>query len=266
MSAAAQRWDAFLKQIGERHAAICQEAVDGSLAALAECGHDFIPISHAWMAVTDRLKELERRIIDTWNEKVEDVFEAEGVDRATQMRERRKGEDLAFELENKREEAELRTFAAGARELHQRALTTQPERNCVHCGAPLAVPVTYRAVNINCSHCRSVCTFEPGTLARTAIASGSHAMAWEAAHPEWLAMRNAERAIRDVRSPTPIGHLKAYERAQIAYWFKYIGTRAHFEPELHDVAHEVRSRMQFWWTSMESEEEWRKAGRPREVF
>lgn len=264
--AAAQRWAAFLKQIDERHAAVCQEAIEGSRAALAECGHDFIPISHAWMAVTNRLKELERRPIDTWNEKVGDAFDAEGVPHAAQMQERRKGEDLAFVLENRREEAEMLVFAEGARELHRRALATQPERNCTHCGAPLAIPVTYRAINVTCSHCRSVVTFEPGTLARTAIASGAHAMAWQNAHAEWLAMRNAERAIRDVRSPTPIGHLKAYERAQIAYWFKYIGTRAHFEPELRDIAFEVRSRMGFFWTQMDTEEEWRRAGSPREVF
>ena len=263
MSAAAARWDGFLKQIADRHAAVCQEAEEGSKAALAACGHDFIPISHAWMAVNDRLKELERRIIDTWNEKVEAVFEQEGVDRGVQMRERRKGEDLAFDLENKREASEMRTFAAGARELHQRALVTQAERNCGHCGVPLAIPVTYRAINVTCTHCQSVVTFEPGTLARMAIASGGHALAWEAAYPEWLQMRRAERAIRDHRSPTPLAILKAYEQAQIAYWTKYIGTKAYFEPELRDVAHEVRSRMQFWWTQMTTEEEWRKAGNPQ---
>ncbi|MBK6693374.1 MAG: hypothetical protein IPG50_14370 [Myxococcales bacterium] len=193
MSAAAARWDGFLKQIADRHAAVCQEAEEGSKAALAACGHDFIPISHAWMAVNDRLKELERRIIDTWNEKVEAVFEQEGVERGVQMRERRKGEDLAFDLENKREASEMRTFAAGARELHQRALVTQAERNCGHCGVPLAIPVTYRAINVTCTHCQSVVTFEPATLARMAIASGGHAMAWEAAYPEWLQMRRAER-------------------------------------------------------------------------
>lgn len=263
MSAAKIRWEAFLKQIEDRHAAICDEARSGSKAAFAQLGTDTTPISHAWMAVRDRLLELESRIIDTWNQKVEAVFEAEGVDRPTQMSERRRGEDLKFELENRREAAELGTFADVAREMHKRALETQPERNCVHCGAPLSIPVTYRAMNLTCPHCRSVVTFEPGSLARIAMATGSHAMAWEASHPEWLAMRVAERRIRDHRSPTPLAVLKGYEQAQIAYWFKYIGSRAHFEPELRDVPMEVRSRMGFWWTQMESEEEWRKAGSPR---
>jgi hypothetical protein len=263
LSAAAARWSAFLQQIEGRHAAVCQEAIEGTRAALAATEYDFVPVSHAWMAVTDRLKELERRIIDTWHEKVEAVFEQEGVDQATLARERRRGEDLAFELENRREEAEMRSFAAGAREIHNRALATQAEHNCRQCGAPLPIPLTYYAVNVTCAHCRTVGTFEPGTLARMAIATGAHAMAWEGAYPEWLAMRRAERAVRDHRSPTPLSLLKAYEQAQIAYWFKYIGTRAHFEPALRDVPLEVRSRMQHWWTMMETEEEWRRAGSPR---
>ncbi|HEY1956782.1 MAG TPA: hypothetical protein VGH28_14280 [Polyangiaceae bacterium] len=265
MSGAAEaRWTGFLQQIRERHAAVCAEAEEGTRAALAATEYDFIPISHAWMAVTDRLKELERRIIDTWIAKVESVFESEGVDRDTIKRQRRRGEDLAFELENLREETEMRAYANGAREIHKRALATQAEHKCRQCGAPLPIPVTYRAVNIPCPHCRTLCTFEPGTLARVAMASGSHGMAREAAHAEWLAMRNAERAIHDTRSPTPFALLKAYEQAQIAYWRKYIAMRAQLEPELQDLALEVRSRMQFWWTQVESESEWRRAGSPRE--
>jgi hypothetical protein len=263
MSAASARWSAFLQQIGERHAAVCAEAEEGTRAGLAATDYDFVPISHAWAAVNDRLKELERRILDTWNEKVEAVFEQEGVDAVAIARERQRGEDLAFELENRREASEMRAFAAGAREIHRRAASTQTEHRCRQCGAPLAIPLVCVAVNIACQHCRTVCTFEPGTLARMAIATGAHAMAWEAAHAEWLAMRRAERAIRDARSPTPLPLLKAYEQAQLAYWFKYIGTKAQYVPELRDVPLEVRSRMQFWWTQMESEEEWRRAGSPR---
>jgi hypothetical protein len=260
------RWAGFLKQIGDRHKLICEEAEQGAKEALVATNFDPTPIGIAWMAVTDRLKELERRIIDTWNEKVEATFEAEGIDRATQMAERRKGEDLAFQLENAREANEMKVYANGARELHARALSTQKERNCPQCGVPLPVPVVYNAINVKCAHCGSIATFEPGTTARMAIAFGSHAIAWEAAAQEWLAMRNAERRIRDTRSPTPLALLKDYERAQLAYWFKYIGTKSHLEPVLKDVPFEVRSRMEFWYRQMDSEEAWRQAGAPRETF
>jgi hypothetical protein len=263
VSAASARWGAFLQQIADRHAAICAEAEEGTRAGLAATEYDFTPIAHAWMAVIDRLKELERRIVDTWHEKVSAVFEQEAADASTLARELQRGQDLAFELENRRESAEQRAFAAGARELHRRAAATQTEQRCRQCGAPLSVPVSFIAVNVQCQHCQTLGTFEPGTWARSAVASGGHAMAWEAAEGEWLAMRRAERAVHATRSPTPLALLKAYETAQIAYWTRYCSAKAAYAPELRNVPLEVRSRMQHWWTQMECEEEWRRAGSPR---
>jgi hypothetical protein len=262
---ALQRWEGFLKQIADRHASVCQEARDGAKEALAAADHDPTPVAHAWAAVTNRLIELERKIIDTWNEKVDDTFEAEGFDPKRRAAEREKGATLAWELENQRQAVEMGVFAWGAREMHAKALAQQPERNCPHCGAPLNVPVSYRSLNLTCAHCRTVVTFEPGALARIAVAFGAHALAWEAAQAEWLGMRTTERRVRDTRPPVPLALLKDHERAQIAYWFKYMKARAHFEPELRDVAYEVRCRMEHWYTmSAEHEEEWVRAGRPKE--
>lgn len=261
-----ERWSAFLEQIGGRHQQVRAEAEQGAREALIATEFDPTPVGIVWMAVTDRLKELERRILDTWHEKVDAAFEAEGYDDAARTAARRRGEDLAFELENAREASEMSVYAGAARELHARALATQKEHDCPQCGAALAIPIVYQAVHVTCAHCHTLTTFEPGTTARMAIGFGSHAMAWEAASGEWLAMRNAERRVRDTRSPTPLALLKAYEHAQLAYWFKYIGVRARFEPVLHDVKLEVRSRMAFWYQSMESQEEWRRAGSPREAF
>lgn len=191
-------------------------------------------------------------------------FEAEGYGRPQLDVERRKGEDLAFALENARQSVEMHVFADGARRIHARSLATQRERSCPTCTAPLDVPIVYRAVNLRCTHCGSVSTFEPGTLARTAIAFGSHALSWVAVETEWFAMRETERCVRDQRPPVLLVLLKAYEAAQIAYWFKYFSTKAQLEPALQDVAREVRSRMEWWYTaSAEHEQEWRAAGRPR---
>lgn len=268
MSARAhERWAAFLAQIRERHRLVCDEAEQGAREALRESGFDPTPISVAWMAVTNRLQDLESRIIDTWNEKVDATFDAEGYEHAEKMAARMRGDELAFELENARQAAEMRVFAYGAREVHDRAVASQRERLCPGCGAPLAIPLTYRAVRVACDHCRALSTFEPGTLARTAVAFGAHALSWESAQKEWEAMRRAERAIRLTRSPAPLALLKDYERAQIAYWFRYFTTKAHFEPAVRDVALEVRSRMDGWYRmSAENESEWVHAGRPREAI
>jgi hypothetical protein len=261
---ASERWQAFLAQIGDRHKLVREEAAVAARDALRESGYDVTPMGVAWAGVTDRLQELEGRIIDTWHEKVESAFEAEGYGRPALDIERRKGEDLAFILENSRTSVEMHVFAGGAREIHARSLATQHERNCPTCTAPLDVPIAYRAVNLRCAHCGAVSTFEPGTLARTAIAFGAHALSWVSAEREWHAMRDAERRVHDQRPPVALALLKAFEQAQIAYWFKYFATKAQLEPELHDVAREVRSRMEWWYTaSAEHEEEWRAAGRPR---
>lgn len=264
---AAERWQGFLGQIRDRHELVREEASVAARDALRESGYDVTPIGVAWMGVDDRLLELERRIIDTWHEKVESVFESEGYRRPALDVERRKGEDLAFFLENARQSASMHVFADGAREIHGRALASQPERKCPTCTAPLDVPVVYRALNLRCAHCGAVSTFEPGTLARTAIAFGAHALSWVAAESEWHAMRDAERRVRDQRSPVALALLKAHEQAQLAYWFKYFATKAQLEPALSDVAREVRARMEWWYTSSaEHEEEWRAAGRPRAQF
>src|SRR5262249_1643185 len=100
---AAARWAAFLRQIDERHAALLDEAECAAPEALPHGAYDPVPIATAWSAVTHRLKDLERRGLDTWHEKVAVTFDAEGYSPSVQQAERRRGEDLAFVLENRRE-------------------------------------------------------------------------------------------------------------------------------------------------------------------
>jgi hypothetical protein len=68
-----------------------------------------------------------------------------------------------------------------------------------------------------------------------------------------------------VRSPTPLALLKGYERAQIAYWRRYIGAKAVLEPEVRDIPREVQGRLDFWYRMhAEHEPAWVAAGRPCE--
>jgi len=99
-------------------------------------------------------------------------------------------------------------------------------------------------------------------------ALAAHAVPQEAVVHEWRAMRAAERAMRAIRPPVPLAAIKAYERAQIAYWRAYLRVRSQFEPILaRDPALEIRSRMEQWYvSSAEYEEAWVAAGRPREVI
>ena len=264
---ALERWAAFLGQISGRHKEIAEESVAAAREALAEGGYDPVPIANAWGGIQTRLQDLEQRIIGTWNEKVQATFEAEAVSRELQNgRAASRGRSSPSSSRTRARPPSTGSSASrGPERMHARALSERKERVCPTCGAPLKVPLTYRAVNLTCEHCRTIATFEPGTLLRNAIAFGAHSLAWEAARPEWLAMRIAERRMKAHRSPTPLASLKEYERAQIAFWRKYCTAKAEMVPEMQDVALEVSSRLDQWYRlSAEHEEEWRNAGRPRE--
>lgn len=264
---ARDRWTGFLKQIETRHDELVREAFEGAKEALPELGFDTTPVSVALSAVRLRLLDLESKIIDTWNSKVEDTFEAEGIGPDERAQARRVGETLRRRLERQRERLDPHAFAYAAHAMHERALAQRKDVNCAHCGAPLSPPVSYRAIELRCGSCGAVGVFDPGTMLRMVEATGAHAIAWVAAEREWHAMQDAEDAIRDVRSPTPLALLQAYEHAQIAYWSRYFQVKGAMVPEIENDPHRnVRSRLEFWYThGAEHEEAWRNAGRPRRI-
>lgn len=267
MSAIA-RWDAFLAQIEDRHKTVRAEAEGSARAFIAQiaAGGDYQPLSHQLMAINNRLQELETKIIDTWNDKVDDAITDEGNSTAERDRQRAKGQGLKDRLDDMREELEPRIFAELARQRFTQAQAQHRGAACTHCRAQIAAPVAFRAYHMPCTACGQQTLVEPSELLRSVAAVGTHAVAQEATNAEWRAMRNAERAMREYRPPYPIEAIKANERAQITYWFKYLSMRSQFEPELaRDPAREVRDRMEQWYTMFaEHEQSWVAAGRPRE--
>jgi hypothetical protein len=267
MSALA-RWDAFLAQIEARHRGVRDEAEATGRAFIASvaAGGDYQPMSIQLAAVSRRLLELESTITDTWNAKVDDAIDAEGLGIDVRDRERAKGERLRHALDDAREELEPRLYAELARQRYAHAERAPRIVACRGCGRALEAPLTYRAIELPCG-CGARTEFAPNELLRSVAAVGTHAVAQEAVVAEWRAMRAAERALHAIRPPHPLGPIQAYEQRQIAYWFAYLAVRSRFEPELaRDPAMEVRSRMDQWYvTSAEYEEAWVRAGRPRQI-
>ena len=267
MSALA-RWDAFLAQIEERHKAVRVEAEGSARAFITQVATDgdYLPLSHQMMAINNRLRELETKIIDTWHEKVDDAITGEGNSTAERDRQYAKGQALKDALDDAREELEPRIFAELARQRWTNAQAQHGPATCTSCHKQFAAPPAFRSYEMQCPTCGQRTLVEPSELLRSAAAIGTHAVAQEATNGEWRMMRVAERAMRGHRPPYPIESIKAFERAQIAYWFKYLGVRSQFEPELaRDPAMEVRSRMEQWYTMFaEHEQSWVAAGRPRE--
>jgi hypothetical protein len=262
------RWGAFLSQIEARHRAVRQDALNAAAALMDQIvGTDTQPISQSFAPMEARMQDLERRIADTWHEKVVDALvDEEGGDAGLVAEVYDEGDEMCWSLENARTQLEQHIYADLARRLFARGLFEWRGRFCYECGAALSPPICARALELRCVNCGQATIFEPGELMRGVAAIGAHALSFEQAQPEWLAMRAAERRVRRRRPPCPLPLLKEYERTQIAYWYTYIQARAQLEPELgRDVALEVRSRMEQWYRDRaEYEPEWVHGGRPRE--
>ena len=264
---ARDRWSGFLTQIETRHNDLVREAFEGAKEALPELGFDTTPVAVALGAVRGRLQDLESKITDTWDGKVDETYEAEGIGHDERHQAREHGERLRRHLERQRERLEPHAFAHAAHVIHQRAVAERKDVNCTRCGAPLQPPVGYRAVEVRCGSCGAVGIFEPSSLLRQVEATGSHAIAWVASEREWHAMMDAQEAVRAARSPAPLALLQAYEAAQIEYWTRYFQVKGGMVLEIgNDPNRHIRSRLDFWYAhSAEHEEAWRNAGRPRRL-
>ena len=275
MSAALTRWDGFLAQIEGRHRQVIAEVEAEARTFIASVagGGDVAPLSRQLSAAQSRLQELEARIDDTWNStpddygrgKVEAAMFAEGLGVPERDRAQAKGIATRRALEDAREELDARLYATLARQRFAHGLAARRGLFCSGCGASLEAPIVARALQVSCA-CGTRTPFEPGELMRSAAAMGAHAVAQEAALPQWRAMRAAQHRHHDVRPPVPLAVIKDYERSQIAYWRAYLAARAQIEPEMGiDPQKELRARMEPYYTShAEFEEEWVRAGRPRE--
>jgi len=266
MSALA-RWDGVLAEIAERHRHVLAagEAVARQLVVGAAGGGDYQPVVQQVAAVEARLQEVEAKIEETWRGQIDDAIVAEGHDAAVREAQFARGRVLRHALDDARDELRTRVFAELARRRQAHALAQHQPVPCRRCGALLVTALGFHAVDLTCPTCRAVTLWQPPELMLSAATLGAHAVAQEAALPEWRAMRAAERALHAVRPPRPLAPLQAYERAQLAYWRAYLKARARFEPALaRDPELEIRKRMEQWYVySAEFEDAWVAAGRPR---
>lgn len=260
-----QRWDGFLKTITDRFQQIMQESRDGCAGLLADSDYDTIPMSNAWGAMENRAKELGTKVDETWRGQVEPKFEEADVPRPLIEQQRTKGEQLRDWMETEIERTRIQIFCDASREIAKQVAAEKVEGfPCKQCGAPLTVPITFRAVNLTCAHCRTTNEYEPGTRVRMMEASCTHSLSQERAWNEWLAMQRAENAWRRAR-PHTIDHLKSWEAAQIAYHRAYLTARLQFLPDQTAAFDkDLKGRMEHWYTyTVNNDGVWIKAGRPR---
>jgi len=262
-----QRWDAFLANIEERHAQLMAEALQGCAAVHQQAGLDPAPIANAWMAIEGRAKKLQMKIDDTFGDKVEDAMDDEDAPGHVVDRERAKGEALDRRMEVERERTRIQIHADAARRIQEVALQEQQTSHaCTQCGAQLEFPRgTYFAINVYCTQCGSLNSYEPGGWMRLAGSFCVHPLSEEAAWDKWLALQDAERAHTDARRET-LERIQAHERAYLAYTEAYFRARARLFPQYAPALDDdIKGRMKAFYTIVERSRVWIEAGRPKLV-
>ncbi|CAN5660041.1 hypothetical protein BH09MYX1_BH09MYX1_46710 [soil metagenome] len=262
-----QRWDGFLKSITDRFQQVMQESREGCAQLLADSDFDTIPMGNAWSAMERRAKELGWKIDETWTSQVEPKFEEAGVPRGLMDQQRAKGNALRDWIELEIERVRIEIYVSAFHAIAQRDAEERASNGpvgCTQCGAPLVVPHSFRALNVTCTHCRTVNSYEPGSRVRMGEASCSHSLCQQTAWNQFVAMNQAEQAYRRAR-PSTIQHIQAWEAAQIAYHRVYLTKRLELMPEQAAAFEkDLRGRMEhFYVYSIQNELAWIQAGRPR---
>ncbi len=258
------RWDKFLASIETRLQEVLAEARQGCPMLLHESDLDPTAMSNAWTAMELRAKGLASKVADTWNDKVEPAFENADAPPHVLHAQREKGDALQSRIELEVERTRIQIFASAAREVWQRAMEEAPRTlACTQCAGEIPAPQSLVAVNITCTYCRSVNTFEPGMRVRMIEHFCAHPLSEEASWDAWMAMREAEARFHAVRDPK-LDDFKAYEAAQIAYWRRYLEARAGMLPHLAPALEaDLRGKLQHWYARVHHDKAWADAGRPK---
>ncbi len=247
---AVARWEAFLARLRERWGQTLAEAEQGCAQLLDQSGLDPLPLSNAWTAIENQLRELGTRAEQTWTEKVEPALEAGGVDPDLLLAELEKQARWSRELEQQKLQVELRIFAdAAARILAQAKLNLSRDHRCSQCGGPLKLSDRFfRSTQVPCSFCDSVNTYVPGAQVQAVEWFCCHHLARKSAEKAFFAWLDAAEALRSSSDEDEDGaHAEVERRAEEALrdWYRaYLRARIEIVPEYaKDFDRDLEGRM-----------------------
>ena len=248
-----QRWDGLLGKIRERALETLAQAEAGCGMLLDLNNLDPQPMTVAWGAIENQLRELGTRVDTTFREKVEPTLEAEGEDDGGRIAaaERGKGEAFARWLERERETVATRIFAAAAQKIFAQARATLgKDFRCTQCQA--ALPLSdrfFRARHVPCAYCNRVNTFVPGTQVAAVEFFCCHYLARDKVKDLWFAWLEAEERMRASRADQDDVRalITAAEQALVAYTTAYLRARIEIVPEYEkDFAKDLEGRTAFF--------------------
>lgn len=260
-----QRFDGFLGKIEERLKEVMAEAENGLGVLFAQHPTDPMPIGNAMSGLDHRVKELVRKIGETWDAQIGPKFEAMSDPRFHDAGLDRK-RDFELHLEEKWDAFKAQAMSAYYRAMWPlvQAAMAKPVP-CNRCGAELALPVRHESISHTCAHCGSVNQVLVDPAVSYWFGGGAaHVFAEEAALPLRYAVERHRIAVdRDRRArswgPETIEQLREWDRLENAYWTRYAEVKAQvlgkpIDRELID------SRMsQFRKYSLETNQVWKRA-------
>ena len=232
---AVARWDAFLAKIRDRADETLAQAEEGCAMLLDVNALDPQPMTVAWMAIENQLHELNQKVDQTWRDKVEPSI-------GDSDSERRKGEVLRGEVEQKKEQLEIRIFGDAARKIFEQArVNLAKDQKCAQCGAAMKLAQAFfRSRHLTCPFCNNLNTFVPGSTIAAVEYFCCHHLAREktvALYTTWLA---AERRQDEDRAGA--------EKALREYTTAYLRARIELVPEYEkDFEKDLTGKMAFFY-------------------
>lgn len=240
------RWTGFLGKVSERLDAIIVEAGAGVLAIGRAHREDSLPLGNALTGLDHRVRQLDARIDQVWEDKVEAQFSAVGGkvhDTGIDMH-----ADAKMSQRHRWEVAKagwLSTLAEEAEPL-ARAAEQEPVA-CNKCAAVLSLETRRRSVSHPCPSCGTVNQVVPPPLVRAYYGGGIHSLAEAASLPH---RHSVERFRVEVDrwsrarswAPEPLESMERWRDLERTVHQTYADTQARLSGASVDTKH-IESRM-----------------------
>lgn len=254
-----QRWEELVKKIQNKAAQILEEASTASEPLINDTKFDTQALTQAWIAVkTKVVHELGQKVGDSWSKFLDLTSEA-GLTRndinLQKFGERR--DETTEWLEIEYERYYTKVFAKAAQKIWDNALneTTVKDFACSSCGAKLDLhKQIFKAINLKCSYCNFVNTYEPADKMRMAEAYAVNPFCSETAFSQWEKMMQTLRKVKNDNyrgRRVDITLLDNYEKASLDYWTIWYKKREELVTDYMQYTQgDIQSKIEWVWKDM----------------
>lgn len=249
------KWDSFLGKIDERFQESLQHAEEAVMENLVETNYDLLPTQRSWQSIKSQLRGLSDKIDSTFTESVGPKM-SEFVKRTQVYDQENKGSDLSESIYTRIDRFEKIIEGKIALGFYDHAIQQLNEDfNCTQCGGKLEIKKDiFRSQYISCNYCNTVNTFTPSDkIAQLRWVVDQIANYNSLA--EWDTLQKSMQELNDIRPPSAEEDKTEYEqgyanreKAEIAYWSKFLTERYVLMPEKKDgFEHDLAVKLKYFY-------------------